>query len=779
MSENILQILGVSKKYPIKSITNKNLKSWHGLFSYFLTKDKKQDANKSFLALDSINVSLNKGESLGIIGLNGSGKSTLLQLISGTLQPSTGSVNVKGKVAALLELGAGFNSDFTGKENIYLNASLFGMAPKEIDKNLADIISFANIGDYIDQPVRTYSTGMTVRLAFAIIANMNPNILIIDEALAVGDARFQLKCFSFLDEFKKNGGTLILVSHDLNSIARLCEKVIVLHEGKIFHQGNANDSINNYSKIISNNLNNEKSLLSSNEQNGNLYHTIKREKLKSGEYNYGGENAKIESCQLLDQNGTETTILHSGTFFSVFIKVRAFDTIFDPIYALTIKDTKGQQVYGQNSFFAKIPVPNLEKGDSCELIFRQKINLGAGIYFISIGCTRFERGELKVVHRRYDTIEFEVLNTDGSFGVANCFSEISYTTRKAPLQYKTKETLSFIIDSKEHYLQQGDTYKCDKDGNFFRDTTISSQKIIIEDIKNGDSWRKVIKKHYYDSNPWLYNIITSKKRTRFIDQFIKPKNLSVLDIGAGWGQFSVPLAKNNIVCAIEPTPERLNFIEAIAEQEGVLKNLYFLGENYLNLTFKNKFDLILSIGVLEWLPKFSSLSGSLENIQLQFLKKCKNDLSPSGFLIIGIENRIGLKYLLGAKDDHTGVSDILCYSKEIAKGKFIKAYEKKLECLTHSLSEYATMLKQAGFTSIEMYTAHPDYKLPEEIFPITHNSCSCDFNRFIREKNWVDEHDGTNGETLLNQEEICDHYNTLADLNIAHYFAPSFYIRAY
>ena len=249
MSEKILEILGVSKEYPTKSVTNKDLKNWNGLFSYFFSK-KNLDTPKNFLALDNINVSILKGESLGIVGLNGSGKSTLLQIVSGTLQPSSGKVKVKGKVAALLELGAGFNSDFTGKENIYLNASLFGMLSKEIDQKISDIISFASIGDYIDQPVRTYSTGMTVRLAFAIIAHMNPEILIIDEALAVGDARFQLKCFSFLEDFKSNGGTLILVSHDLNSIARLCEKVIVLHNGKIFHQGDANDSINNYSKII-------------------------------------------------------------------------------------------------------------------------------------------------------------------------------------------------------------------------------------------------------------------------------------------------------------------------------------------------------------------------------------------------------------------------------------------------------------------------------------------------------------------------------------------------
>ena len=177
---------------------------------------------------------------------------------------------------------------------------------------------------------------------------------------------------------------------------------------------------------------------------------------------------------------------------------------------------------------------------------------------------------MKVIHRRYDTIEFEVLNTDGSFGVANCFSDINYAYRKAPLKVNTIESLSFITDAEEQSLSRGDIYKCNEDGNFFRDTTMSIQKAITEEIKNGVSWREVIKKYYSDNNPWLYKIITSEKRTRFIDQFIKPKNLSILDIGAGWGQFSVPLAKDNIVCALEPTPERLNFIEAVAKQEELL-----------------------------------------------------------------------------------------------------------------------------------------------------------------------------------------------------------------
>ena len=222
----------VTKIYPIaESSLSERKRTWQLMFKTLLKGRKKKIKGKTFVALNNFSIKIKKGDAVGIIGLNGSGKSTLLQIIAGTLQPSLGKVKVFGKIGALLELGSGFNPDFTGRENIYLNSKILGLSKKEVDQKYSKIVTFSGIGDFINQPVRTYSSGMVVRLAFAVIAHTEPDILIIDEALAVGDARFQSKCFSFLESFKEKGKTLLFVSHDINSIARLCDSAILLHKG--------------------------------------------------------------------------------------------------------------------------------------------------------------------------------------------------------------------------------------------------------------------------------------------------------------------------------------------------------------------------------------------------------------------------------------------------------------------------------------------------------------------------------------------------------------------
>jgi lipopolysaccharide transport system ATP-binding protein len=205
---------------------------------------------RDFWALQDISFQVRRGESMAIIGRNGSGKSTLLQIIAGTLQATTGSVRVNGRIATLLELGSGFNPEFTGRENIHLNATLFGLRREEIDARFADIISFADIGDFIEQPVKIYSSGMVVRLAFAVAAHIDPDILIVDEALSVGDARFQLKCARAIDRFLARGVTLLFVSHDTSMVKRLCKRALLLERGQLIYGGNPNDVVNLYSKLI-------------------------------------------------------------------------------------------------------------------------------------------------------------------------------------------------------------------------------------------------------------------------------------------------------------------------------------------------------------------------------------------------------------------------------------------------------------------------------------------------------------------------------------------------
>ena len=205
---------------------------------------------REFHALSDINFSVERGKTVGIIGTNGSGKSTILKIITGVLSPTSGNVTVNGRISALLELGAGFNGEYTGLENVYLNGTMIGFTEEEIDARLQDIVDFADIGDFINQPVKTYSSGMFVRLAFAVAINIDPEILIVDEALSVGDVFFQAKCYHKFEEFKKKGKTILFVSHDLSSISKYCDMVVLLNKGKKVAQGSPKEMVDMYKRIL-------------------------------------------------------------------------------------------------------------------------------------------------------------------------------------------------------------------------------------------------------------------------------------------------------------------------------------------------------------------------------------------------------------------------------------------------------------------------------------------------------------------------------------------------
>ena len=418
MDSNILTVSDVSKTFErIPEDENFGRIGYKSLLNCIFSKKTNQENLESFTALEKISFSVCKGNSFGIMGLNGSGKSTLLQIIAGTMQPSQGRVSHNGKVAALLELGSGFNPEFNGLENIYLTGSLYGLERKIIDQKLESIVNFANIGEFINQPIKTYSSGMGLRLAFAVAAHLDSDILIIDEALSVGDARFQLKCFSFLEDFQRKGGSLILVSHDLNSIAKLCESSILLHRGKLIRNDLTINVINHYSKIISegrkeSNLNSE-----------TVIHDQDVQKVDGPELlSYGGELGELNSVCI---NNNQTAILCAGDEFCISFKAFAYTKINKPIFALRIRDSKGQEIYGTNTKFLNIPTPNLESGDSVSVKFVQNANLGVGKYFISVGFTYYEGNNLKVIHRLRECLEFEVFNEDESFGISNCFSNVS------------------------------------------------------------------------------------------------------------------------------------------------------------------------------------------------------------------------------------------------------------------------------------------------------------------------------------------------------------------
>jgi ABC-type polysaccharide/polyol phosphate transport system ATPase subunit len=449
---------------------------------------------RDFWALNDISFQVHRGESMAIIGRNGSGKSTLLQIIAGTLRPTAGSVRVNGRIATLLELGSGFNPEFTGRENIHLNATLFGLSREEIDARFADIASFADIGDFIEQPVKIYSSGMVVRLAFAVAAHIDPDILIVDEALSVGDARFQLKCARAIDRFLARGVTLLFVSHDTSMIKRLCKRAILLERGQLIYAGNPNDVVNLYSKLIAEggslrDLESDiaglnaaadstsaaaahppareappttpppippageppnfapsaevdalrlrikalETLLSDQPDNPvitkRLAELLQNERLHvqvSGkEFSYGGDLGRILSVATLDSDGQPRTWFASCEPVTVRMLVEAREDFPEPIFALTIKNIAGVEIYGTNTLYSKQPAPALKAGTRREINFSFDLKIMPGHYFISVGFTQYVGNELVVVHRRYDTIKIEVHGSDRAFGVANLQAGIS------------------------------------------------------------------------------------------------------------------------------------------------------------------------------------------------------------------------------------------------------------------------------------------------------------------------------------------------------------------
>lgn len=464
-ADPVISLQGVTKTYAIWDDPSARL-------GYLLRRMLGLGAGKKeqprFTAVQLLNLEIARGECLGIIGRNGAGKSTLLQMIAGTLQPTTGTVKVRGRVAALLELGSGFNPDFTGRENIQLNAAILGLSKTEIAAKFASIVAYSGIEEFIDRPVRTYSSGMTLRLAFAVCVHVDADILIIDEALAVGDARFQFKCHATLDQLQKEGRTIIFVSHDTNSVKRMCRTALLLERGEVLLQGSPNEVTNIYTKLItsphgveairgdlaalreqwtedgerltvdgSSSLQPPASSLPSAPSRlpppGSLSpapaeHLLAEERshqqISDKEYAYGGELGRITAVQLTDAADQPRLTFPSGSAIRIRMTCAALSAIADPIYALTLKDVRGQEIFGTNTYFQNQTPPALAAGARTQAVFDLQLNVLPGVYFISLGWVRLENSEVQVIHRRYDVLRFDVLPKDRSFGLAYCPTQI-------------------------------------------------------------------------------------------------------------------------------------------------------------------------------------------------------------------------------------------------------------------------------------------------------------------------------------------------------------------
>lgn len=380
-------------------------------------------------ALNDVSFSVNKGETIGIIGTNGAGKSTLLKIITGVLNPTLGNISVNGRISALLELGAGFNMEYSGIENVYLNGTMCGFSKEEIDKKLDDILKFADIGNFVYQPVKTYSSGMFVRLAFAVAINIEPEILIVDEALSVGDVFFQAKCYKKFEEFKEKGKTILLVSHSLSSIAKYCDRVVLLNKGNKVSEGNPAQMIDLFKKIMVNqDLSDDE--INDLEEDENVDETLMTDSWKSNLNlnphinSYGSLMAEIIDFAVIDDKKKITNNIIKGNEFSIKIKVKFNNDIQDPIFAFTILNLQGTEISGTNTMYENAGVLEAKAGDIKTVTFTQKMDIQGGEYLLSLGCTGYRDGDFTVYHRLYEVCNLTIISEKNTVGFYDMNSRV-------------------------------------------------------------------------------------------------------------------------------------------------------------------------------------------------------------------------------------------------------------------------------------------------------------------------------------------------------------------
>lgn len=457
-NNNALEILNISKCYQVYENPVRRLKQ----FIIPRINNKlglvPRIYHKEFWALQNISFSLPKGETVGVVGRNGSGKSTLLQIIAGTLTPTQGIVNIHGRVAALLELGAGFNGDFTGRENVYLNGALLGLTKELIDNKLDDILSFADIGHFIDSPVKSYSSGMMVRLAFAVQAQIDPEILIVDEALAVGDAKFQAKCFARLKQLKNNGTSILFVSHATEQIVTHCDRAILLNDGVIIDNGKPKDIVNQYLDLLFGKSSTEDSPRNLEEQKIDdaaigekirLERQIALEKktqnsfskfmtgffedrfnYNPAEYRWGDKRAEITDFYMSQEDIDYPSLLCKDKDIIFFFKIKFNQIIMRPIFGFALKTKEGITLYNTNTDIQDGFIDIGEDGTYHIITISMPMKLYQGDYFISVGvASKNTLGEIIPHDRRYDSIHISVEPNENFYGLVNLEARITYESK--------------------------------------------------------------------------------------------------------------------------------------------------------------------------------------------------------------------------------------------------------------------------------------------------------------------------------------------------------------
>lgn len=370
--------------------------------------------------LRDINFTVNPGEAVGIIGINGAGKSTLLKMITGTTQPTTGSVHISGRVAALLELGMGFHPDFTGRQNVFMAGQLLGYSVEEIARLMPEIEAFAEIGDYIDQPVRVYSSGMQVRLAFAVSTANRPDVLIIDEALSVGDAAFQRKCYQRIESFRAAGTTLLFVSHDIETVKRLCDQAVFIHRGQIEAIGKAKSVCDAYEQKLfgksDKNWAKGKEAVPATALDTSLASTLI-------EKQYGDGSAEISDVSLRNEANQLINVIPAGIPFLITYRVTFNKYSRGVKFGMMIKSVDGVCIYGTNTD-GQPSQQVFHAGEESIVQFKLQGNLVPGTYYLNVGATREGNDAPEFMHRRVDTVIFRVIQAHPqvAMGYANMFA---------------------------------------------------------------------------------------------------------------------------------------------------------------------------------------------------------------------------------------------------------------------------------------------------------------------------------------------------------------------
>lgn len=426
--ENVIEIRNLCKRY----------KMYHSkkdrLLEILLPNYEK---HTTFTAMEDFDLDLKKGEILGILGRNGAGKSTLLKMVTGVANPTSGTIKINGKISSLLELGTAFNPELTGYENIYQHGQIMGLTTEEVKAKEQEIIDFADIGEHLSQPVKTYSSGMFARLAFACAINVNPDILIVDEVLSVGDMAFQLKCFKKFEQFKKSGKTILFVTHSISDVLNNCNRTIILQKGRKIFDGNVKEGVEEYKKIITR-MRDQDGRHGKNKMTKDVIKKIseKSEWKKLFTENpdmvvYGNNEAAIYDYGMFDEDNQPLPMLDNDQIVHIKIKVQFNQDIEDPFLSVTIKDFHGKELCGNNTNFMGIDTGVCKKGEEYIFDFTQKLKLAPGKYTLSVSCNRFnENGELIIMNRNYDALIFEVTSEKKMVGCFDMDPKVTYKKLK-------------------------------------------------------------------------------------------------------------------------------------------------------------------------------------------------------------------------------------------------------------------------------------------------------------------------------------------------------------